>query len=287
VPDGGAAAAFWTSPGEVPRPDERTMKWPADFRTCSALRPARTRPAPPRGPASIRRWARVGIAAQVIFVASWLVAASWQGPGYSVLKHSISEMYAVTAPHAVFLLIVLTFCGAATIWFTLRSVWPALRPGGWAAAVGAALLALSVAGLGNLLTPFERVACRLADPGCTTARMVSNSGGKLDDALTTIGVLLLVLAGFFLAAAMRRIPSWQAWARPARWTAVLILALTIADIADSGLDGLFERLIGAIAAAALAILAAGILRRSRNMGAPGPGHTLTAPPQQPSPAVTR
>ncbi len=242
---------------------------------------------PPRQPAGIRHGARAGIAAQVLFVGSWLAAASWQGPSYSVLKHSISEMYAVTAPHAMFLLIVFTICGAATIWFTLRSVWPALRPGGWAATVGAALLALSVAGLGNLLTPYERVACRLADPGCTTARMVSNSGGKLDNALTTIGVLLLVAAGFFLAHAMRRVPGWQAWARPARWTAVLIFALTIADIADSGLSGLLERLIGATAAAAIAALAVGILRRSRNMGAPGPGHTLTAPPQQPSSAVTQ
>jgi hypothetical protein len=201
--------------------------------------------------------------AQLLFVASWLVAASWQGPRYSVLKHSISEMYAVTAPHAMFLVIVITLCGAATMWFTLRSVLPVLRPGGRAATVGSALLALSVAGLGDLLTPFERVACRMADPGCTTARMVSNTGGKLDGNITTVGVLLFVLAGFFLAAAMRRIPGWQAWARPTRWTAVLILALTIADIADSGLGGLFERLVAATAAAALAALAVGILRRSR------------------------
>ncbi len=242
---------------------------------------------PPRRPASIRRWARVGIAAQVIFVGSGLAAASWQGPHYSALKHSISEMYAVTAPHAMFLLIVLTVCGAATIWFTLRSVWPALRPGGWAATVGAALLALSVAGLGNLLTPFERVACRLADPGCTTARMVSNSGGKLDDIVTSIGVLLLVAAGFFLAHAMRRMPGWQAWARPVRWTAVLILAFAAADVADPGLSGLFERLVAATVAAAIAALAVGILRRSRDMGAPGPGGTLTAPSQQPSSAVTQ
>ena len=242
---------------------------------------------PPRRPASIRRWARVGIAAQVLFVASWLAAASWQGPRYSALAHSISDMYARTAPHGIFLLIVLTLCGAATICFTLRSVWPALRPGGRAAAVGSALLALSVVGLGDLLTPFERVACRMADPGCTPARALSNSGGKLDDIVTSIGVLLLVAAAFFLAHAMRRMPGWQAWARPARWTAVLILAFAAADVADSGLSGLFERLLAATVAAAIAALAAGILRRSRNMGAPGPDHTLTAPPQQPSPAVTR
>jgi uncharacterized protein DUF998 len=232
--------------------------------------------ASPRWPASIRRWARVGIAAQVIFVASWLAAASWQGPRYTVLAHSISEMYARTAPHAMFLVIVLTLCGAATIWFVLRSVWPALRPGGRAATVGSALLALSIAGLGDLLTAFERVACRMADPGCTTSRMLSNSGGKLDDALSSIGLPLLVLAGFFLAHAMRRIPSWQAWARPARWTAALLLVLLAANIPHSGLGGLFERLAAAAAAAAIAALAVGILRRSRDMGGPEPGRTLTA-----------
>jgi hypothetical protein len=229
----------------------------------------------------------VGIATQVIFVASWLAAASWQGPRYSVLAHSISEMYAVTAPHPLFLLIVLTICGAATILFTLRSVWPVLRPGGRAATVGSALLTLSVAGLGDLLTPFERVACRMADPGCTTARLVSNSGGKLDENLTTIGVLLVVLAGFFFAHAMRRIPGWQAWAWPTRWTAVLILVLLAANIPHSGLGGLFERLLAATMAAALAALAVGILRRSRDMGSHEPSRTLTAPPQPPSSAVTR
>jgi len=213
--------------------------------------------------AGIRRWAWLGIAAQVAFVASWLVAASWQGPRYSVLKHSISEMYAVTAPHPMFLLVVLTLCGAATILFTLCSVWPALRSGGWAAPVGSALLALSAVGLGDLLTPFERVACRMADPGCTTTKMVANSGGKLDGNLTTIGVVLFILAGFFLAHAMRRIPQWRAWAVPARWITVLVLVFTIADLADSGLSGLFERLVSAIGAAALAALAVGILRRSQ------------------------
>jgi hypothetical protein len=129
--------------------------------------------------------------------------------------------------------------------------------------VGSVLLALSTAGLGDLLTPFERVACRMADPGCTTTKMVANAGGKLDGNLTTVGILAFVLAIFFLAAAMRRVPAWQAWARPARWIAVLVLVLLIADIADSGLSGLFERLVSAIGAAALVALGVGILRRSR------------------------
>jgi hypothetical protein len=175
----------------------------------------------------------VGITAQVVFVASWLVAATWQGARYSALKQSVSDMYARTAPHGIFLVIVLTICGAATIGFALFSVWPELRPGGRAATVGSILLALSVAGIGDLLSPFERLACRAADPGCTTAKAVSNTGGKLDGNLTAIGVVLLVLAAFFLAHAMHRLPAWRAWAT---------------------------------AAAAITALAIGILRRSRDMG---------------------
>jgi hypothetical protein len=218
---------------------------------------------PARRSASIRRWARAGIAAQVLFVVSWLVAASWQGPRYSVLAHSISDMYANTAPGGQFLVDVFTLCGAVTMGFALRSAWPVLRPGGWPAAVGAALLALSVVGLGDLLSPGERLACRLADPGCTTTMQVSNSGGQMDNLLTSIGLPLLVLAGFFLAAAMRRTPGWRTWGWPARWTMILLLAFAVLDVVtrNSGLSGLFERLIAATGATAIAAFAAGILRK--------------------------
>jgi hypothetical protein len=120
-----------------------------------------------------------------------------------------------------------------------------LRPGGRAATAGSILLALSIVGLGDLLSPGERLACRMADPGCTSAAQLSNVGGKMDDILSSSGVLLLVLAAFFLAAAMRRVPGWRAWAWPARWTAV---ALVIFAVAATG-------------AAAIAALAAGILRK--------------------------
>src|ERR1700761_9732208 len=95
----------------------------------------------------VRRWARAGVAAQVVFTASWLLAAAWQGPRYSIFKHSISDMYAVTAPGAAFLIIVITLCGGVTIWFTLRSLLPALRASGsagWFATAGAWLLVLSI-----------------------------------------------------------------------------------------------------------------------------------------------
>ena len=217
----------------------------------------------------IRRWAWLGIAAQVVFVAGVLVAASWQGPHYSVLRDSISDMYTVTAPHGTFLVQLLTDTGAATILFALLAVWPALRSGGRAAAIGSVLLALSIGGLGDLLSPAERLACRMADPGCTMSLQLSNSGGKMDNILSDIGVLLLVLACFFLAHAMARIPGWQAWARPTRATAVLIIALTFADALTehTGVYGLFERLVAATMAVALTALGVGILRRSRPKGA--------------------
>src|SRR6185437_11314007 len=201
-----------------------------------------------------RRLARLGVAAQLTFVASWLLAAAWQGPRYSVLAHPISDMYAETAPGAAFLIIVITLCGAATIWFA----WRSLRPAGRLATAGSALLALSVFGLGDLLTVTEREACRLADPGCTASSQVSNSGGTLDGLLTTAGLLLFVLAGFLLAAAMKRVPGWQAWVRPVRWTMVLMIALLVGDglAAGGGYSGLLERLIALAGAAGIAVLAA-------------------------------
>jgi hypothetical protein len=58
---------------------------------------------PPLWRARIRRWAWTGIAAQAVFIAGWLAAAFWQGPRYSVVKQSISDVYALTGPHGLFL----------------------------------------------------------------------------------------------------------------------------------------------------------------------------------------
>jgi hypothetical protein len=210
----------------------------------------------------VRFWAWAGFAAQVAFVMSWLVAAAWQGPGYRVLAHTISDMYAVTAPGGWFPVVVLTLCGLATVLFAMLSVRPALRTGGGAATVGAVLLALSIYGLGDLLSPFERQACRLADPGCTGPDQMSNLGGKLDAALSTVGVMLFVAAAFVLAEALKRAPGWRNGAWPARWVGIgfvlLLVLLVAAQAADLG--GLLERLLAAAGSAAIAVLALRIVR---------------------------
>jgi len=234
-------------------------------RAPSAIEGAGRSANPVRYQARVRRWALVGVAAQALFVVSGLVAAAWQGPRYSVLADSVSDMYARTAPGGMFLVVMFTLCGAATIWFAVASVRPALHAGGWRATAGSVLLAVSVVGLGDLLSPFERLACRMADPGCTSARQISNLGGRLDDILTTSGVVMLVVAGFFLAAAMKRAPGWRAWARPARGTIVAIIVLFVAAVVSQniGLGGLSERVLEDTVAAAIAALGIGIIRRCR------------------------
>jgi hypothetical protein len=63
---------------------------------------------------------------------------------------------------------------------------------------------------------------------------------------------------------MKRVSGWRHWARPTRWAAILFLALLVATLLTSavGLFGLFERLLAAASAAGIALLAAGVLRRS-------------------------
>jgi hypothetical protein len=201
--------------------------------------------------------AQLTLVAQIAFVLSWLIAGLWQGTRYSALSHSISDMYAVTAPRGMFLVVVITLCGLATVLFAAMSVWPTFRRAGWPAAVGSVLLGLSIYGLGDLLTPFERLACRIADSGCSPAAQLANAGGMLDAVLSTTGILVFAAAAFFLAPAIRRTPGWQDWAWPARWAGLAFILILVADVATSsrGFGGLLERLLAAFGAAAISALA--------------------------------
>jgi hypothetical protein len=211
------------------------------------------------------KWVRIGawagFAAQVVFVVSWLLAAAWQGDGYRVLAHTISDMYAVGAPGGWFLVVVLTLCGLGTVLFALLGLRPALRGSGAFGLVGSVLLALSILGLGDLLTPFEREACRAADPGCTPADQLANLGGKLDGLLSTAGLVLLVVSGFLLAAAMARLPAWRSAVRRTRTWILAVLVLLLATAFVPGAGGLTERLLAAGASAWVAWLAWAVLRR--------------------------
>ena len=168
-------------------------------------------------PARITRpWPVIGISAQLAFTLYWLIAPLWQGPRYSVLAHSISDMYAETAPAGALMVVVVTACGGGTLGWVIFGLRPRLRGTGWAGVTGCVLLGLSIFGLGDLLTPFERLACRIADPGCSATAQLANAGGRLDATLSTIGIILLIAAGFTLALAFSRTSSLAGTAIPTR-----------------------------------------------------------------------
>ena len=220
----------------------------------------------------LRLWGWVGLLAQLIFVVSWLIAGIWQGQNYSTLAHTISDMYAITAPHGWFLVITITLAGAGTIAFAWLGLRVALRRGtsgrGRLATTVAILLSLSILGLGELLTPMEREACRVADPGCSPADQLGSLGSRMDAVLSTAGLLILVATGFVLAAAMRRSPAWTSWAWPTRWaTIVIIVLLVVTGAASAGLGGLFERLLAAAAAGGVAALAVHTIRIAQDLTA--------------------
>ncbi|HEX4443137.1 MAG TPA: hypothetical protein VHZ81_06170 [Galbitalea sp.] len=211
-------------------------------------------------------WAWIGIAAQLIFTALWLVAPLWQGPRYNGVTDSISDMYAVTAPACRVIVVIITVCGAATILFLIAGLLPSIRTAGWRAWLTCILLALSIFGLGDLLTPFEQEACRAADSGCTPADQLANAGGSLDDLLSTIGVVLLVIGGVFAFVSLRKIAA-------ARSLAMVVLVLAIATgiifvvdgIHISAIAGLLERAIAILGAATFVVLAWVVLRSARNV----------------------
>jgi hypothetical membrane protein len=213
----------------------------------------------------MRRWARLVIVANIVFVLAWLVAAVWQGPHYNIVAHSISDMYANHAPNAWFLLLVLTLCGAATLLYAFGSLWPALREAGWTGKVGVILLALSPFGFGDLLSVAERENCRLADPGCTANLQFANFGGLADDTLTTVGSWGLIVSGILLAIAMRRLPEWRSRWLPTVLVTVLIVVLIGIDGAavPAGYGGLAERAYAFVGAAWITVLAVWTLQRSR------------------------
>ena len=86
------------------------------------------------------------------------------GTWYSLVKHSISDLQAVTAPHAWFPITCFAIGGLGTFAFATFGLRPALSAAGTTAAYAPWLLALAALALGN---SFPQIPCRLADPGCS------------------------------------------------------------------------------------------------------------------------
>ncbi|HMK96333.1 MAG TPA: hypothetical protein VK425_02240, partial [Acidimicrobiales bacterium] len=124
-----------------------------------------------------RAWGGVGVLAQGAFISGWAVTETWQGPRYSLVSDTISDMQAATAPHVWFPVACFAFGGAATFCFAVFGLRPALASAGKINAHAPWMLALSTLALGN---SFPLIPCSTAQAGCTPQHQLHSPGGLTD-----------------------------------------------------------------------------------------------------------
>jgi Protein of unknown function (DUF998) len=215
--------------------------------------------APSRGsPAKqVKRWAVMGLAAQVIFTLGWLLADRWQGANYSPIRYTISDETAHGAPHAWFLITAQLLAGAGTIGFALFGLRPALAPAGSTARYAPWMLAVgSVA----YLVIWPRLPCRLADAGCSVHQHLLSAGGLTDAIGSGLLIAVLAMTPFPLWRRLRDLPEWQR-ARPIMIAARLLGPVLVIATAAQGLyapgaqEGILERVLALLTAIWIGTLA--------------------------------
>jgi hypothetical membrane protein len=190
---------------------------------------------------------RLGIVAEVLFTVTWLVAELWQGSGYRWVHDDLSEMGAVTAPHAWCFLVPQAVAGLLTIGFALFGLLPALRSAGRAGVAAGVFSAGSA--VQDLSDAAFRLDCRAAD-GCTSAETTASWHGQLHAAFGLVCILLLIGAMFMAARAFKRLPAWSRWVVPTRLLGCLVVAglLGMTLPATAPVHGLLQRGVALVAA---------------------------------------
>lgn len=221
------------------------------------------------GPAGRRGIAAgaAGVLAQAVFTAGWAAAGTWQPPGYSPVRDTISDLMARTAPHALVTLAILMLAGIGTAFFALAGLRPALATAGRVAPYAPWFLGLSFLGLGSLLS-FAQIPCQ-AGVGCTLHQAMSGFGGTVDLTGGVVVALIGAVAPLPMARRMRSVAGWQRLARPS----LLAGAVTFTCLVASGLgaaapvQGLLQRAAATAGAVWAAVLAANLIRVSRGAAA--------------------
>ena len=221
-------------------------------------------------------WGVVGVIAQVAFMAGWLIADAWQGPRYSPVKYTISDLQAATAPHAWFPIACFAAGGLGTFGFAAFGLRPALAGAGRVAAYAPWLLACSALALGN---SFPLIPCRLADPGCTAHHQLFSPGGLTDAIVASIAFLVLASTPFPLWRRLRVLPDWQGL-KPVMLAARVIgpvCFLFLGISSSTGVaEGLVERVLATSCTLWVGLLATTLISVARPARAlpvspPGPG----------------
>lgn len=208
-------------------------------------------------------WGVVGIAAQILFTAGWVASEIWQGPRYSPIADSISDMQARTAPHVWFPIACFALAGIGTFVFAVFGLRPALAGAGRAGARGLWMLAISALALGN---SFPLIPCRLSDPGCTAAFQLNSPGGLTDAVVAGLAFLVLVLAAFPLARRLAVLPEWRhlkpvmTLARVLGPACYLLLAVS-SSLPSMPAAGLIERALATVCVGWILALSVNLMRQ--------------------------
>jgi hypothetical protein len=145
----------------------------------------------------------LAIAAQGLFIVSWLWAGAVEGHGYSAIRHDISDLGALTAHHASAFVAGIGVAGALTVVFAVAVLRPALEVGGLTTPIGSWLVALSLPALDNLADVFFRLDCRAADVACSSSDAVDSWHGTAHIAVFDVAAAATIAAPFALAARVR------------------------------------------------------------------------------------
>jgi Protein of unknown function (DUF998) len=215
----------------------------------------------------------------VVFNVGWLLAGALQAGGYSVARHDVSDLGALTAQDPWVMLTAQGIAGTLIILFALLALRPALAVPGRGTALGAWLLAASLMGLDNLSDAFFRLDCRAADWGCTTAAAVSSWHGTVHLVVGVISGIATIAIPFVLAARMRRADGWRDLARPTILFGLLFLAVLVSSAVLEGKTGGGYLQRGAIVllSAGIATLALRVRALARSPGVDA-GHSMVGLP---------
>ncbi|GII33040.1 DUF998 domain-containing protein [Planotetraspora mira] len=204
----------------------------------------------------------LGVVSQILFMAGWLIPESWQPQSYSIVRDTISDLMARTAPHAEVPVILLVAAGIGTMVFALLGLRPALRAAGRTAFYAPWMLALSALGFGNVLS-FLQIPCQSG--ACGTHAAMSTFAGVQDVVGGVIVVTLLAISPFPMSRRLKETPGWQQLAVPSLLTGVAVMASYIAFGLHStaAVHGLLERAVATIGSGWTAVLAVNLIRTAR------------------------
>ena len=233
-----------------------------------------------RGRSRDLTWGLVGVSAQVAFTAGWVVTELWQGPGYSPIGDTISDMQARTAPHVWFPIALFAVAAVATFGFAVFGLRPALAAAGKRARFAPWMLACSALALGN---SFPLIPCRLSDPGCTPSFQLNSPGGLTDAIVSGLAFFVLVITPFPMWRRIGVLPGWRRL-RPVLLAAagigpVLYVLLAISSNEPSmPAIGLIERVLVTTCSLWIGALAVNLIIESRHEARKRPakvaGHVL-------------